>query len=110
VNAESGYGQKPLLLAVMSAKVPAVQELLKHGANPDIRDFLDKPLLQVALEEKQKCETRCSPTMKNPRKRIRNLSEIIEILENTSQDRTENSGENSSNDNSNPARIFGNRG
>lgn len=110
VNAESGYGQKPLLLAVMSAKVPAVQELLKHGANPDIRDFLDKPLLQVALEEKQKCETRCSPTMKNPRKRIRNLSEIIEILENTSQDSTENSGENSSNDNSNPARIFGNRG
>lgn len=110
VNAESGYEQRPLELAVLSAKVAAVQELLKHGADPDIRGFLNKPLLQIALEEKQKCQTKCSRIYKDPRKRVRNLAEIIRILENTSQDRTEKGSVNSSNDNSKPARISGSRG
>ncbi|ASP33890.1 hypothetical protein CHH27_12075 [Labrenzia sp. VG12] len=110
VNAESGYEHKPLELAVLSAKVAAVQELLKHGANADIRGFLDKPLLQIALEEKQKCETKCSRIYKDPRKRIRNLAEIIEILENTSRDNTKKSSETSSRDNATPARISGSRG
>lgn len=110
VNAESGFEQWPLELAVLSAKVAAVQELLKHGADPNILGFLDKPLLQIALEEKQKCETKCSPIVKDPGKRIRNLAEIIEILESTSRSSTERSSENSSKDNATPARISESRG
>lgn len=110
VNAEGGFGQRPLDHAVLSAKVATVREMLKHGADADFSDFLDMPLLQAALEEKQRTETKWRSAYKDPEKRIRNLAEIIRILENASKDRTEKGSVNSSNDSSKPARISGSRG
>ncbi|MET1411784.1 ankyrin repeat domain-containing protein [Roseibium sp. HPY-6] len=89
VNAEGGYGDKPLLLAVKKANVLAVEELLKHGADTDIRDFKKQTLLQVALESKQKCETECSRLIKDPERHINKLSQIIGLLEKRISQQTE---------------------
>ncbi|MEM9235092.1 MAG: ankyrin repeat domain-containing protein [Pseudomonadota bacterium] len=80
VNSEGGRGDMPLLLAVQKAKVETVKELLRHGADTDIRGFLDQSLLQIALEQKQKCETKCSRTIKDPETYVQNLGEIIKVL------------------------------
>ncbi len=81
INSEDGIGFTPLYFAVISANVGVVKEFLKNGADTNKTYIKDKTILQVALEEKQKCETRCRFYMDDPVVVVKKLTEIINILE-----------------------------
>ena len=45
-NVQDGDGSTPLLNAVWFGQKPIVDELLERGANPNIRNILDRPRYQ----------------------------------------------------------------